>query len=243
MPSKIRIWAVAFLVVGIGLCRLLPEFNGPVRVALAIAISGIASYLAFLMIVDVPNVPGPMAGWPCRWQQAFAASRGPSVTWSTRLGRDARHCSLEGRELPGCRFISVRRSGLASRCAFSTRSRIISRAIRTEAAVASFSPDAFAVAGKQPSRQRRRPRCEAGLLQSPLLCSCAGQAEPLNPTLLAGLDLLKFRKRLFEFLIEQPHRIKKCRRKTCRRSCPVSLPKGEDAVVSQISQDPGVGIL
>src|ERR1700751_3164625 len=48
------LWAVSFLVVGIGLCRLLPEFNGPVRVALAIAISGIASYLAFLMIVDVP---------------------------------------------------------------------------------------------------------------------------------------------------------------------------------------------
>src|ERR1700720_2872217 len=29
------IWAVAFFVVGIGLCRLLPEFDGPVRVVLA----------------------------------------------------------------------------------------------------------------------------------------------------------------------------------------------------------------
>src|SRR6266576_4708071 len=48
------IWAVAFLAVGIGLCRLLPEFNGPVRVVLAIAISGIAAYLAFLMTIDVP---------------------------------------------------------------------------------------------------------------------------------------------------------------------------------------------
>src|ERR1700686_2165585 len=48
------IWAVAFLVVGIGLCRLLPEYNGPVRVALAIAITGILGYLAFLVMVDVP---------------------------------------------------------------------------------------------------------------------------------------------------------------------------------------------
>jgi hypothetical protein len=48
------IWAVAFLVVGIALCRLLPEFDGPVRVVLAIAIIGIAGYLAFLMTIDVP---------------------------------------------------------------------------------------------------------------------------------------------------------------------------------------------
>ena len=48
------IWAVAFFIVGIGLCRLLPEFDGLVRVVLAIAIVGIAGYLAFLMTVDVP---------------------------------------------------------------------------------------------------------------------------------------------------------------------------------------------
>jgi hypothetical protein len=48
------IWAVAFFVVGIGLCRLLPEFDGSVRVVLVIAIVGIAGYLAFLMTVDVP---------------------------------------------------------------------------------------------------------------------------------------------------------------------------------------------
>jgi hypothetical protein len=48
------IWAVAFFIVGIGLCRLIPEFDGPVRVVLAVAIIGIASYLAFLMTVDVP---------------------------------------------------------------------------------------------------------------------------------------------------------------------------------------------
>jgi hypothetical protein len=48
------IWAVAFFVVGVGLCRLLPAFDGPVRVVLAVAISGIAGYLAFLMTIDVP---------------------------------------------------------------------------------------------------------------------------------------------------------------------------------------------
>jgi hypothetical protein len=48
------IWAVAFLLVGIGLCRLLPEFAGPVRGVLAIAIIGIAAYLAFLMTIDIP---------------------------------------------------------------------------------------------------------------------------------------------------------------------------------------------
>ncbi|HEY3791056.1 MAG TPA: hypothetical protein VGM09_04435 [Bradyrhizobium sp.] len=48
------IWAVTFFLVGIGLCRLLPEFGHPVRVILAIAIVGIASYLVFLLTIDVP---------------------------------------------------------------------------------------------------------------------------------------------------------------------------------------------
>jgi hypothetical protein len=48
------IWAVAFVVVGIGLCRLLPEFDGPVRVVVVVALIGIAGYLAFLVTVDVP---------------------------------------------------------------------------------------------------------------------------------------------------------------------------------------------
>ena len=48
------LWAVAFFFVGVGLCRLLPEFHGAVRVVLAIAIAGIAGFLAFLMTIDVP---------------------------------------------------------------------------------------------------------------------------------------------------------------------------------------------
>ena len=48
------IWAVAFFLVGVGLCRLLPEFRwsgsrGPRHLD-----RGIAAYLAFLMTIDVP---------------------------------------------------------------------------------------------------------------------------------------------------------------------------------------------
>ena len=48
------IWALAFSTVGIALCRLLPEFNGPVRWAFVVAIAGIVFYLAFLVTIDVP---------------------------------------------------------------------------------------------------------------------------------------------------------------------------------------------
>jgi hypothetical protein len=48
------IWAVSFLIVGIGLYRLLPEFKGPVGMVLVVAIIGIAGYLVFLATVDVP---------------------------------------------------------------------------------------------------------------------------------------------------------------------------------------------
>ena len=52
------IWAVAFFIVGIGLCRLLPEFDGAARAVLVIAITGIVAYLAFLMTIDVPMYLG-----------------------------------------------------------------------------------------------------------------------------------------------------------------------------------------
>jgi len=48
------IWALTFFIIGVGLCRLLPEFDGWFRVVLAVAIVGIVGYLAFLMTVDVP---------------------------------------------------------------------------------------------------------------------------------------------------------------------------------------------
>jgi hypothetical protein len=48
------IWAVAFFIAGIGLCRLMPEFNGAVRMVLGSAVVGIAFYIVFLITVDVP---------------------------------------------------------------------------------------------------------------------------------------------------------------------------------------------
>jgi hypothetical protein len=60
------LWAVAFSAAGIGLCRLLPEFHGPVRAVLVIAILGIAGYLWFLMAVDVPMYLN-------RWRAGVAA--------------------------------------------------------------------------------------------------------------------------------------------------------------------------
>lgn len=59
------IWAAAFLVVGIGLCRLLPEFDGLVRLALLVVITGIAAYLAFLISIDVPM-------YLSRWKDGLA---------------------------------------------------------------------------------------------------------------------------------------------------------------------------
>jgi hypothetical protein len=48
------LWAVTFFLAGIALCRLMPEFQGPVRWALIAGIIGIACFLAFLVTVDVP---------------------------------------------------------------------------------------------------------------------------------------------------------------------------------------------
>lgn len=59
------IWAVAFLLVGIALCRVLPEFEGPVRLTLLLAIIGVAGYLAFLLTIDIPM-------YLHRWQHGLA---------------------------------------------------------------------------------------------------------------------------------------------------------------------------
>jgi hypothetical protein len=64
------LWAVAFFIVGVGLCRLLPEFDGAVRALLVVAIVGIAGYLAFLATVDVPM-------YVARWRADVANGRRP----------------------------------------------------------------------------------------------------------------------------------------------------------------------
>jgi len=68
------IWGICFLIIGIGLCRVLPEFSGPVRVVLAIAVIGIAGYLAFLATIDVPM-------YLTRWRTGIADSIGPMSPW------------------------------------------------------------------------------------------------------------------------------------------------------------------
>jgi hypothetical protein len=64
------IWAFTFLIVAVGLCRLLPEFGGAIRVALVVAIIGIAGYLAFLATIDVPM-------YLARWRVAVASGSRP----------------------------------------------------------------------------------------------------------------------------------------------------------------------
>jgi hypothetical protein len=48
------IWAVTFLLIAAALLRLSIEFHGVVRLAIGTAIVGIAGYLTFLLVVDVP---------------------------------------------------------------------------------------------------------------------------------------------------------------------------------------------
>ena len=48
------LWAVTFFVIAVALGRLLPEFDGAIRLVHVVAILGIAGYLAFLAIIDVP---------------------------------------------------------------------------------------------------------------------------------------------------------------------------------------------
>jgi hypothetical protein len=62
------IWAVTFAAVGVALVRLLPDFDGAVRIILGLASVGIGGYLIFLMTVDVPM-------YVSRWR-AKAASGG-----------------------------------------------------------------------------------------------------------------------------------------------------------------------
>jgi hypothetical protein len=59
------IWAVVFVVVGVALGRLLPEFHGAVRWVLIGALASITFYVAFLATVDVPMYLG-------RWKAGLA---------------------------------------------------------------------------------------------------------------------------------------------------------------------------
>ena len=70
------IWAVAFLVVGIGLCRLLPEFEGLVRLGHRRRDHRYCRLSGFSHNHRRPDVPEPMARWACGWQQSSESSGG-----------------------------------------------------------------------------------------------------------------------------------------------------------------------
>ena len=121
------IWAVAFFAVAIGLCRSLPDFDGLVRVVLAVAIVGIAGYLTFLVTVDVPMYLRrwrAAAGHGSKLLKPLEGLRDVSTRWVV-----THDLTQWKNEIAWCRFILVWRSGQASHYASSTRSRVILPAV------------------------------------------------------------------------------------------------------------------
>ena len=64
------IWALAFRLIAVALTRLLIEFHGVARLAIGATVAGVAFYLAFLVVIDVPMYFG-------RWQADLASGREP----------------------------------------------------------------------------------------------------------------------------------------------------------------------
>jgi hypothetical protein len=64
------IWALTFLLIAVALSRLLTAFHGVARIAIGMTIVGVAGYLAFLVVIDVPMYFG-------RWQADLASGREP----------------------------------------------------------------------------------------------------------------------------------------------------------------------
>jgi hypothetical protein len=62
------LWALTFLLIAVALLRLLNEFRGIVQMAIGTAIVGIAGYLLFLTVVDVPM-------YVARWQADLASGK------------------------------------------------------------------------------------------------------------------------------------------------------------------------
>jgi hypothetical protein len=140
------IWAVAFFVVGIGLCRLLPEFDGEVRVILIVTIIGIAGYLAFLMTIDVPM-------YLSRWRAGVAD--GSKLLRPLEGLRDVTTRWVVTHDLAEWKgeivwmslYFSAAVWASLALCVFYSLGDHLPR-YRTEAIVASSSSDALAVVGK-----------------------------------------------------------------------------------------------
>ena len=140
------IWAAAFLVVGIGLCRLLPEFDGPVRVVLAIAISGIAGYLAFLMTIDVPMYLSRWraeVGHGSKLLRPLEGLRDVSTRWVVTHDLAEWKDEIAWMSL----YFSAAVWASLALCVFYSLEDHLPR-YRTEATAASWSSEALAVVGK-----------------------------------------------------------------------------------------------
>jgi hypothetical protein len=62
------LWAVSFLLIAVALMWLLHEFEGVIRLATGSAIIGIAGYVGFLAVIDVPM-------YFARWQEDLATGK------------------------------------------------------------------------------------------------------------------------------------------------------------------------
>src|SRR6266850_6552588 len=141
------IWAVAFFIAGIGLCRLLPEFDGPVRVVLAIAISGIAGYLAFLMTIDVPMYLSRWraeVGHGSKLLRPLEGLRDVSTRWVVTHDLAEWKDEIAWMSL----YFSAAVWASLALCVFYSLENHLPR-YRTEKPIASWSSDALAVVGKQ----------------------------------------------------------------------------------------------
>jgi hypothetical protein len=148
------IWAVAFFIVGIGLCRLLPELDGPVRPVLTLTIIGIAAYLAFLMTIDVPM-------YLSRWRSEVADGSKPlrpleglrdvSTRWVVTHDLAEWKDEIAWMSL----YFSAAVWASLALCVFYSLGDRLPR-YRTETPVASWSSDALAVVGTQHPVMARR---------------------------------------------------------------------------------------
>jgi hypothetical protein len=126
---------------------LLPEFDGPVRVILAIAIIGIAGYLAFLMTIDVPMY---LSRWRAevadggRLLKPLEGLRDVSARWIVTHDLAEWKDEIVWMSL----YFSVAVWASLALCVFYSLEDRLPR-YRTDATVASRSSDALAVLGKR----------------------------------------------------------------------------------------------
>jgi hypothetical protein len=142
------IWAVAFFVIGIGLCRSLPELDGSARVVLTIAIIGIVGYLAFLVTIDVPMYLSRWRAGAADGSKLLRPLEGLHDV-STRWVVTHDLAEWKGEIAWMSLYFSAAVWASLALCAFYSLEDHLPRN-RTETAVAGWSSDALAVVGENP---------------------------------------------------------------------------------------------